>query len=96
MKTFHTTEETELLINDHSESRKRIAVLKGRLEALSAALDLAAVHVDCAIQGMETPEMEQALYSIPSPQALISACEDYREEVRHSLELASRLAVLDR
>jgi hypothetical protein len=80
------------LIEEHSESRKRIACLKARLEAVSVALDLAAVNVEYAIRGVENPGMEQVFRDIPSPETVLMACTEYRCEVERSLELAAALA----
>ena len=89
-----SAEVTQEFLNDYSESRRRIASLKARLEAMSAALQLAGVHVDYAIQGIDDPGLESALAAVPSPEELAVACSDYGHEVRRSLELAETLAVL--
>lgn len=81
----------ERLIEDHAESRKRTARLKARLEAMAVALDLAAVNVECAIQGVENPGMDEALRDIPDPDSVLMACTEYRCEVERSLELAAAL-----
>jgi hypothetical protein len=80
------------LSENHSESRKRIACLKASLEAISVALELAAVNVECAIQGIQHPGMDQALRDIPTPDTVLMACTEYRYEVERSLDLAAALA----
>lgn len=80
------------LVEEHSESRKRMIGMRARLDAFSAALDLAAAHVDCAIQGVETPSMEDAFRDIPTSEELVSVCAAYRQQLDRLRKFGAALA----
>jgi hypothetical protein len=82
----------EKLSEEHAESRKRMIRLKGKLESFCVALDLATVHVEISLQGLDVPETEQAFRNLPSFEELLSASTQYRRELRRSVELAAALA----
>jgi hypothetical protein len=90
--TAQPVDSVRKLIEEHSESRKRIAYLKAKLEAMSVALDLAAVHVNCIVQNIDNPGWHHALRGIPTSEAVFGASMAYIDEMKRALELAADLA----
>jgi hypothetical protein len=91
-QTSESLQSKERLFEEHSESRKRMIRLKGKLESFCVAFDLATLHIENSLQGLDGPSMEQAFRNLPSYDELHSACTQYRRELRRSIELAAALA----
>jgi len=81
-------------VSEAADSKKRVELLKGELETLSKLLEKASHHINGIVQGIENPEWRAAVMLFPPPEKVRAACEEFQNEKRRAIELATRVKSL--
>lgn len=82
------------LVKDAAATKVRVALLKGNLEALAAALTTAGGQITGTFQGVSYADLEANIQAIPTAEAVSAALAEFEAEKKRSAELSARVAQL--